>query len=289
MASITPLQAVQHIRRMRGGAQAHLIRASNGSYYIVKFQNNPQHLRVLANEYLATRIGLFLGLTMPQVGIIQVSDWLIANTPELRIENAGMSIPFRSGLQLASRYVADPEQDQVFDHLPQSVLQKVSNIEEFSRCLVLDKWTGNADGRQVVFSRSSRYGRYKAHFVDQGYCFNAGSWDFPDLALHGVFYRNCVYQQVTGWQSFEPALTRAEQMEYGDLWRCASQMPKDWYQHDRNRLSRLIDTLYKRRSSIRDLITKFRESTRNPFPNWMDRPNISAPAASPPEGTERRA
>ncbi|HLJ30179.1 MAG TPA: hypothetical protein VKY85_25960, partial [Candidatus Angelobacter sp.] len=79
MASTTPLHAVQHIRKMRGGAQSHLMRASDSCYYIVKFQNNPQHLRVLANEYLATRIGLFLGLTMPQVGMIQVSgrveDW----------------------------------------------------------------------------------------------------------------------------------------------------------------------------------------------------------------------
>jgi hypothetical protein len=289
MASTTPLHAVQHIRKMRGGAQSHLMRASDSCYYIVKFQNNPQHLRVLANEYLATRIGLFLGLTMPQVGMIQVSDWLIANTPEMRMETAGMAIPCRGGLQLASQYVADPERDWVFDYLPQSIFPKVVNTEEFPRVLVLDKWTGNADGRQAVFSRASRYVGYKAHFVDQGYCFNAGNWDFPDLPLHGIFYRNYVYQHVTGWHSFEPALSRAEQMEYGDLWRCASQMPKQWYEGDRNGLSGLIDTLYNRRSSIRTLITKFRESYRNPFPNWTDTPSISVPAPSPPECQERRA
>jgi hypothetical protein len=32
----------------------------------------------------------------------------------------------------------------------------------------------------------------------------------------------------------------------------------------------LIETLYQRRSSIRDLITGFRNSSRNPFPNWRD-------------------
>jgi hypothetical protein len=46
------LLAVEHIRRMRGGAQAHLMRCDDGSYYVVKFQNNPQHVRILANEIL---------------------------------------------------------------------------------------------------------------------------------------------------------------------------------------------------------------------------------------------
>ncbi len=37
-----PTQAVQHIRRMRGGAQSHLMRCADSNYYVVKFQNNPQ-------------------------------------------------------------------------------------------------------------------------------------------------------------------------------------------------------------------------------------------------------
>ncbi len=40
---------------------------------------------------------------------------------------------------------------------------------------------------------------------------------FPDLALIGVFFRNCVYEHVTGWESFEPALNRAEQIDQGAL------------------------------------------------------------------------
>ena len=54
--------AVEHVRRMRGGAQAQLMRCDDDAYYIVKFQNNPQHLRILANEMLATRLAARLGL-----------------------------------------------------------------------------------------------------------------------------------------------------------------------------------------------------------------------------------
>lgn len=283
----TTLHAVQHIRRMRGGAQSHLMRGSDGGYWVVKFQNNPQHVRVLANEFLASRIGACLGLPMPQVAAIEVTEWLIASTPELRIENAGLSSLCRNGIQFASRYVANPETEMIFDHLPESWLKRVINIEQFSHCLVFDKWTANADGRQAVFSRASKHVGFKAHFIDQGYCFNAGEWSFPDLALHGVYYRNFVYGHVTGWDSFEPVLSRAEEAEQGDLWECVSFMPPQWHEGDHDGLCRLIDALYKRRSSIRDLITAFRESSRQPFPNWKESLSVSVLAESPPQQVGR--
>lgn len=71
------ISAVQHLHSLRGGAQSHLLRASDGACYVTKFQNNPQHIRVLANEMLATNLGLALGLPMPRVEVIEVSDWLI--------------------------------------------------------------------------------------------------------------------------------------------------------------------------------------------------------------------
>jgi len=41
LASMAPMRlAVEHVRRMRGGAQAHLMRCDDDGYYIVKFQNN---------------------------------------------------------------------------------------------------------------------------------------------------------------------------------------------------------------------------------------------------------
>ena len=85
----TCISAVQHLRPLRGGAQAHLLRASDGACYVTKFQNNPQHIRVLANEMLATNLGLALGLPMPRVEVIEVSDWLIEHTEDLRINLGG--------------------------------------------------------------------------------------------------------------------------------------------------------------------------------------------------------
>ncbi len=64
------LRALEQIRRMRGGAQSHLMRCDDGYYYVVKFQNNPQHRRILANELLGTRLAARLGLPTVPVEIV---------------------------------------------------------------------------------------------------------------------------------------------------------------------------------------------------------------------------
>jgi hypothetical protein len=56
------LRAMEQIRRMRGGAQSHLMRCSDGNYYVVKFQNNPQRRRILVNALLGTRLAGRMGL-----------------------------------------------------------------------------------------------------------------------------------------------------------------------------------------------------------------------------------
>jgi hypothetical protein len=258
------------------------MRASDGNFYVVKHQNNPQHVRVLANEMFASRLGQWLGLPIPRVEVIEVSDWLISNTQEMRIEVGGKTVPCSSGRQLASLH---PDLEvQVFDYLPEAMTSRVANMKDFPRALILDKWTGNADGRQAVFIREPRGRRYRTSFIDQGYCFNAGEWNFPDLVLHGIYYRNYAYTGVTGWESFEPALTRAEEADPIDLWRCAEPIPPEWYEYDYDGLNRMVESLYQRRRVIRDLINAFRNSSRNPFPNWkessVDRSHAAA-AATP--------
>ncbi len=267
------ISAVQHLRRLRGGAQSHLLRASDGAWYVTKFQNNPQHIRVLANEMLATRLGLALGLPMPRVEVIEVSDWLIEHTEDLRINLGGPRIPCRSGKQFGSQYVGPASPDLPLDYLPNELLQKVVNVGDFARVLVLDKWTCNSDGRQAVFChKTPRSRRYVATFIDQGYCFNAGEWTFPDYPLRGVYANNYVYEGVTGWKAFEPALSLAEEMDLDTIWRCADEIPEEWYEGNREGLHGLVEALYNRRATIRRLISAFRRSTRNPFPNWQNVP-----------------
>ena len=209
---------------------------------------------------------------MPETAVIEVPEWLIENTRDFRFELVGQEVKCSSGKHFGSRYPVDPLDDVVFDYLPESLFPKVRNAADFAKVLVLDKWTANSDGRQAIFSKKVRQRLFTVSFIDQGYCFNAGEWTFPDLPLHGVYYRNYVYAAVTGWDSFEPVLTKTEEADLLDLWRCAECIPPEWYDCDSEALEKLAETLYERRSKIRDLIVDFRDSSRNPFPNWKDSP-----------------
>jgi len=255
---------------MRGGAQGHLMRCSDENYYVVKFRNNPQHLRVLVNEMLASRLAERAGLPVPVTEVIEVDSWLIAHSPELNIQLAHNSVPCEPGLQFGSRYVVNPLEGQVFDYLPMEMLCRVRNLETFAGMLVLDKWTGNANGRQAAFWRKSRERKYTASFIDQGYCFNAGEWSFPDSPLRGIFSRNDVYSGIRGWESFEPWLWRIENMEGELIWSLAGEIPSEWYAHDWDAVHKLVSTLIARRAIVRQLIIALKLSSRRPFPNWME-------------------
>ena len=260
---------------MRGGAQAHLMRCSDERFYVVKFQNNPQHVRVLANELLATRLAERLGLPVPITEVVEVGEWLVQNTPELTVQLAGKSVPCRPGKQFGARYVVDPLEGQVFDYVPDVLLDRVRNLATFAGMLALDKWTCNANGRQAAFWRKGRERRYTAAFIDQGYCFNAGEWSFPDSPLRGVYSRNEVYAAVSGWDSFEPWLTRIEQMDLAVIGELAGLVPPEWYGAWTD-MERLVEQLYQRRNKVRDLISDFRFSSRNPFPRWDGKSNAEA-------------
>ena len=85
---------------------------------------------------------------------------------------------------------------------------------------------------------------------------------------------------MTGWESFEPWINRIEAFSESLLWPIAQQVPPEWYDHDQGELDRLLSTLLDRRRKVRDLILEFKNSSRNPFPNWRSSASFSEPPAS---------
>src|SRR4029077_9477309 len=130
------LYAVEQIRRMRGGAQSQLMRCSDDNYYVVKFQNNPQHRRILVNEYLGTKLATLLGLPTTRIAIVEVSSDLIRLTPDLSMElpwrdRITNRVPCHAGLQFGSRYPGNPHHLTILDFLPDNQLLSASNLQDF--------------------------------------------------------------------------------------------------------------------------------------------------------------
>src|SRR5579872_6650658 len=149
-----PIHATRFIRKMRGGAQAHLLECDDGHFYVVKFLNNPQHRRILVNEWIASVFLRYLEISAPEVAMVRVSEDFLAENPDACIQLGTHRQKIEPGWHFGSLFPGDPARTVVYDFLPDSLLLKVENYNEFLGALVFDKWTGNADSRQAVFFRA---------------------------------------------------------------------------------------------------------------------------------------
>lgn len=266
--------AVEHIRRMRGGTQAHLLRCSDGRYYVVKFQNNPQGLRVLANDFLGTLLARRLELPVPQVAIVDVSPGLIENSEQMAIELGRGSRRCCPGLCFGSRCPSEraPFGRPVLrnlDFLPAALSQSVVNLADFAGMLVFDKWTCNTDRRQTILVRTHGTASYRVLMIDHGLCFNGSEWSFPDAPLRGLYNHPAVYETVHGFEAFGPWLDRLKDAVDRDILdQIAAEIPSEWYGGDTDALARLLDRLDYRRGRIRDLLWSARQASPESFTNW---------------------
>jgi hypothetical protein len=258
---------------MRGASQPYLLRCEDAANYVVKFQNNPQHVRVLANEMLACRLALLVGLPVATPAFVEVSPTLIQGNPPLEIEIGARRVLCLAGLHFGSRFPGVPSQTLVVDFLPDRLLRNVKNLDPvFLGGFVFDKWTCNCDGRQVVFFRSldEEGPAYSALLIDQGFCFNDGEWSFPDSPIRGLYPRRLVYEKVVGFKSFEPFLSTIENLDRSQIEECVLQIPEEWCGPDPGRLRDLAERLYKRRRGIRQAVLDAKNSSLQPFPNWRE-------------------
>lgn len=267
-----PLTAVRHVRKMRGGAQSHLLEADDGNWYVVKFRNNPQHRRVLVNELLSAVFLEHLRITVPETALIEVSSGFLAENPEVHMTLGSQAVPVEPGWHFGSRYPDDPARIAVYDFLPDALLSQVLNLHDFRGILVFDKWAGNADGRQSIFYRARVRGAGRAGFIarmiDHGYAFNGPHWDFPEAPLQGLYPRRVVYESVRGLDDFEPWLDMVKHLPEEIIDRAWKRIPPDWVEGDEDALEQLLDRLWRRRDCVAELLAACRGTRSNPFPNW---------------------
>lgn len=276
-----PLTARRHIRKMRGGAQAHLLEASDGQFYIVKFQNNPQHRRILVNELVASVFLKYLQISSADAAVIEVSEEFLRENPEVTIELGAQRQPVAAGRQFGSLYPGDPARIAVYDFVPDTLLHKVRNLSDFLGALVFDKWVSNADGRQAVFFRARVRewvpGAAEAHpltmgfialMIDQGFAFNGPDWKFADSPVQGLYSRKLVYDGVESLRQFEPWIERVLHFPEDVVDQAAKQVPPEWIAGEDEDFERMLEQLMRRRKRVGDLISDARRAKVNPFANW---------------------
>jgi hypothetical protein len=268
------------IRKMRGGAQSHLLEADDGGCYVVKFQNNPQHRRILINEFVACEILTHLQVSSPSHQIIRLSREFLAANPEIHLQTGARQIPIEPGWHFGSKHPGDPERTAVYDFIPDALIGQVANPEQFLGVLAFDRWAANADGRQAIFFRAQlkdwlarpgvppRKLGFVVLMIDHGFAFNGPHWDFPDSAVASLYARRCVYEGVRSMADFEPWIERIRNFPHEVFDKALRQLPPHWMQDDEPKLHALFETLLRRSRRVPDLLEACRKAPGNPFPNW---------------------
>jgi hypothetical protein len=266
---------------MRGGAQAHLIQADDGNCYVVKFSNNPQHPRILVNEWLATAVLAHLRIQTPQAALIECGPDFLASNPDVYIQLGTQRVEPRPGWHYASRYPGDPDRLAVYDFVPDQLLSTTYNLPDFSAVVAVDKWLGNSDSRQAIFFRAQvkefapemdahpLRKVFVAQMIDHGFVFNGPHWDFQDSPLQGLYFRHQVYDRVVSLDSFEPWLSQIENFPVEALDRAFRAIPPEWVEEGMAELEQLVEKLIQRRGRVRGLIEATKRGTVSPFRNWQ--------------------
>lgn len=274
------IRASKLIRKMRGGAQAHLVEGEDGSFYVVKFVNNPQHRRILINEWLACSFLRYLQIHVPETAIIELTPEFIADSPELYLLIGSRRVPIPPGIHFGSRLAVHPDRVAIYDFLPDKLLLKIENRVDFLGTLVFDKWTGNTDSRQAVFFRArakswtpikgktpARIGFF-AQMIDHGYAFNGPHWQFQDSPLQGLYFRLSVYDEVQSLDSFQPWLDLVAHFPVEVIDAAWKEIPRVWLEEDAEALEQLLERLLRRCPRMPDMITDLRKQRPSAFANW---------------------
>jgi hypothetical protein len=169
-------EATDLILLVMNDPQSHMLTANDGHAYVVKFANNPQSPRRAGQ-----RVAWLLDRSRARIDDSRTGNSLCAGRARREftvIGDTGCQFDAEMFTRLAfgSRFISE---GQVFDYLPDSALSQVENVRELAGVFAVDKWLCNCDGRQVVFCESQPRPRFRAHFIDFGFCFNAGEWNFP--------------------------------------------------------------------------------------------------------------
>jgi hypothetical protein len=254
---VRALYGSRFIRKMAGSSQAHLVEGSDANFYVVKFLSNPQQRRTLINEWVGSAMLRYLGISSPAAELIYIDQDFLA-------ENQGVYLDTRTGrkqpavgLHFASRFPGDPGRMAVYDFLPDALLERVENSNDFLGALVFDKWTSNVDARQAIFFRGASAGRYVVQMVDQGAIFGGSDWSFGDSPIRGVYFRPSVYGGIRNLSHFDPWLRLVKTFSVSVLEDVVKRVPPAWLADDESLLRRLVDRLLQRRDRLPDLIQEF--------------------------------
>lgn len=208
-----------------GATSPQLFRAHNGKLYIVKLQNNRLGPKILANEYLACRLGEIMGLCFPTGDIIYIEEDVICR--HRRLINSRV----KAGRHFACEYLKGSR------YVDRRGLSKAINKTDLAGVMLFDHMMHNPDRtwnrRNLIIRREE--GGYRIYAIDNSHLFRRGRWTVDSLQLlaggiqinyrrsYGVLLKHFLVPE-----NFTPYVDRAAALTDEELAAIIADIPAEW-------------------------------------------------------------
>lgn len=171
----SPITPTTFIKSLKGKSLPQLIRFSDGNDYVIKFSGNPQGMKILINEYIASQLAAILSLSTPSYSLVHISEQFIRENPVLS------SFSFVGGVQFSSRYIEHCKQIPKYPPFPER--DQILNQEVLAGIVVFDYWLSNSDrSRRNLLLQQNHRGNVQIQLIDHGNCFSGNTnWDVKSL------------------------------------------------------------------------------------------------------------
>lgn len=218
------------LKRLNGEPHKVLVKASDGSFYVVKMMDSFRGPNVQANKALGYELAKSLGLSVPDWRPIEFTQsymerYFLFHGSELtpQIDRPG------PGLYFGSRAMVQDHPNAVHGGLPENWHGRISNRNEFAGMLLLDLWANQVGQRKAIFVHSKDGASVTAVFTGNSQMFG-GFWGREQQRRGAALFTDRrVYEGLDFNRAFSQWMQKAGTMDELALLRMARVIPCEWY------------------------------------------------------------
>lgn len=249
------VSAVDFIYKLCGTSQPSIILASDGAWYVVKFNGFPGS-QALINEAVGSQLLRLMGLPSPDWTPIEASSDFIDRNREAWF-HAKSPIRPHPGLHFGSRIIEAPGEQRTYQLIPHSWIGKIKNRGDYLGALILDLWANSCDRRQAVFLSDEDQNQLHATFIDNDWMFGGKFGDETTGPRRAMVCDLDYYEGLWSEKSVKEWLQKIDGIDENAIGKVLLNVPKEWAGWDVR--TRIFDQLRKRRSMLPSLVSEARE------------------------------
>jgi len=250
-------KAKTYVGKMHSGKSKPLLfEATDGTQWVVKYKNNPQGIRILVNEWVASNLAQLLSLPSPECSLIMLDKQL------LEIESTsipGTTTKVEVGLSFGSRYI-----DNADNNPTRYQMDRLDNTGIIPGIIVMDTWIDNPDRddrdrnfSNIIVSPSSIRSKYTLHLIDLGKV-SSSHWTANELlnrktALNLRGHNRLFAPLILGRPVFQPFLEVLESVSAEEIESVVATVPDEW-NLSQEEAAVLVKFLKQRKNLVREII-----------------------------------